>query len=412
MKRAFFIIAALLAAALLIGSVNTSVEARRRPRPTPSPTPTVTVSPTPTVTPTPTITPTVTPTLGVSLLNFGAKGDGVTDDSVAIQNALNSGGALLVPSGYTFVHSRVVSANVPISITGTGTLLATNESASAFFINSDNVTVDGPTFKMGTTTKRWDAYEQMKVRVGKRSGVTLRNIIVDGSAAAGVFVGGATNFVLDNVTVQNTRADAIHMTEGASYGQVISPTVRNAGDDGVAVVSYMGSGLDHDITITSPKFYGQTWGRAFSVVGGDRITYNNIYAENSAGATVYVASEPSYTTYGSSNVTFNGGTIVNANKNSSIVHGAVLIYNGQAAQTVNNVIVKNLTITNTNQNVFGDIRIVSDNTTTCLMSRLSISGIVASGGPPSLYQGNALGSWYNLTSSTKNGATVADHLGW
>ncbi|MDQ1308640.1 MAG: right-handed parallel beta-helix repeat-containing protein, partial [Actinomycetota bacterium] len=50
--------------------------------------------------------------------------------------------------------------------------------------------------------------------------------------------------------------------------------------------SYAGDGdpVSRDITILRPRVFGQSWGRAFAVVGGDRITWRNVYAERSSGA--------------------------------------------------------------------------------------------------------------------------------
>ena len=93
---------------------------------------------------------------------------------------------------------------------------------------------------------------------------------VDGSAAAGIYVGGASNFTLSDVLVRNTNADGIHMTTRAHDGVVRNARVVNPGDDGVAVVSYRNDGeLVRNITVESPRVEGQRWGRGFSVVGGD-----------------------------------------------------------------------------------------------------------------------------------------------
>ena len=69
---------------------------------------------------------------------------------------------------------------------------------------------------------------------------------------------------LTNVTVKNTRADAIHMTGGAAYGTLTNPRVVNPGDDGVAVVSYLNDGAQvHDITVESPGRGARSGAAAF-----------------------------------------------------------------------------------------------------------------------------------------------------
>jgi len=101
-----------------------TVEPSIEPTPTvepsvePTPTQTPTVSPTPTVepsvepSPTPTISPTPTPTLaGVSVEEFGANGSDQTDDTAAIQSAIDSlgknGGTVVFPSGVYMVSNPV-----------------------------------------------------------------------------------------------------------------------------------------------------------------------------------------------------------------------------------------------------------------------------------------------------------------
>ena len=395
---------------------------RRRPAPTPKPTPTTptptptptTASPTPaptTASPTPTpttATPTPTPTssapavVGITPEQFGAKGDGVSDDTAAVQSALNSvraGGTVTLPAGKTYRHTAVLRMSVAgTTLNGSGTLLATNEAASAVYLAADNITVDGPTLKMGVTTKRWVAFEQMKLRLGRFAGIVVRNVMIDGSAAAGVYVGGASNFLLAGVTVANTRADAIHMTGGASNGTVNNPRVVNPGDDGVAVVSYKNDGAQvHDITVNNPRLEGQVWGRAFSVVGGYNVTYNNVYASRSAGACIYIAAESEFNSYGVNNVLVNGGNLVGCNQQADVdavdrpspakgrvVHGAVMVYNSQPAEAITNVTMRNLTIKDTHLDGYDQVKL--NNTSTGSISRQDFNTVAITGGSKYLFK--------------------------
>ena len=47
----------------------------------------------------------------VNVIDFGAVGDGVTDDTLAIQAAINQGGTIYFPSGNTYVSSRIQITN-------------------------------------------------------------------------------------------------------------------------------------------------------------------------------------------------------------------------------------------------------------------------------------------------------------
>lgn len=440
----------------------TSYKRRPKPRPTTSPSPTVSPTPTPTpatpsptpttATPTPaatTASPTPTPTTAsptpttaspmpttsaptgpvIRPEQYGATGDGVTDDTSALKsaiNALTSGATLLLDAGKTYRHSAVLKVvQAGSTIAGSGTLLATSEATSALHLAANNITVDGPTLKMGATTQRWVAFEQMKLRLGRFDGITVRNVLIDGSAAAGIYVGGASNFRLADVTVRNTRADAIHMTGGASYGTVDNARVINPGDDGVAVVSYKNDGEQvHDITVNNPRLEGQVWGRAFSVVGGYNVTYNNVTATGSAGACIYIAAESEFNSYGVNNVAVNGGTLTGCNQQADVdtadrpsptkgrvVHGAVMVYNSQPAEHISNVTMRNLTIKDTHLDGYDQVKL--NNTSTGTISRQEFRTVAITGGSRYLFKATGVPtSAYRTIGWTKEGVAQADRIGW
>ncbi|WP_438349876.1 glycosyl hydrolase family 28-related protein [Paenibacillus sp. FA6] len=85
--------------------------------------------------------------------DFGAKGDGMTDDSVAIQQAVNSisvtGGVILIPEGVYKANFTINTSN--INITGSGTLNGTINLSGKVTSNTDrfsgtgNIRIDGIT---------------------------------------------------------------------------------------------------------------------------------------------------------------------------------------------------------------------------------------------------------------------------
>jgi polygalacturonase len=350
----------------------------------------------------------------VQVRSFGAVGNGVTDDTAALQAAIASltpGDVLQIPAGYTFAHSDVLDiATASVRVTGGGTLLATNEARSSVWLDADGVTLDNVTLRMGTTTKRWDAYEQMKLRLTAHAGITVTNVTVDGSAAAGIFVSGASDFTLTDVTVKNTRADAIHMTGGSHDGRVVRPTTQNSGDDGVAIVSYADKPVCHHITVQSPRFYGQTWGRAFSVVGGEDVTFTDVYAERSSSASIYLATEANYDTLATKRVLVDGGTIVSANQDATVGHGAILVYSGKPGMTDSDITVRNLTIRDTRATAPRQVGVVTSNGGS--VARVTFANMTLVAGPQNVFGGTAPDSAVNRTAWTWNGKAVADAIGW
>jgi hypothetical protein len=356
------------------------------------------------------------PVGAVSVTSFGAVGDGVSDDTAAIQRALDSlpeGGTLAFPAGSTFRHTAVLTVGRPgVRLTGGGTLLATSEQASAVLLRNNNIRVDNLTLRMASTSRRWVEYEKMKLRLGPYSGIRVTDVLIDGSAAAGVYIGGARNFSLSRVTVRNTRADAVHITEGASLGTVSDVVVRNSGDDGIAIVSYAGDGdpVSRDITILRPRVFGQSWGRAFAVVGGDRISWRNVYAERSSAAAIYLATEAHFNTHPTTNILVDGATITCANQTASVDHGAVVLFNGTAGVTNRNLTVRNLTVSDTRASASRQVSII--NAAGARHARVTITNVVVNRGPATTFWTNAPAASYRLSGWTDDGVAVAPRIGW
>ncbi len=307
------------------------------------------------------------PTSVRDVTSFGAVGDGSTDDTAAIQRAIDSmdaGSAVRFPAGMTFCHDDVlVVRTAGTQLLGPGTLRATREHRSALQIRAADVTVDGLVLSIEKTSQRWSTPAQHKLMLAAYDGIVVKNVRVEGSAAAGVFCLGTSNFVLQGLQVSDTRADGIHMTDGCHDGLVEAPVVTRSGDDAVAVVSYLDDAKRCEkITILSPRVRTTTGGRGLSVVGGHNVIYRDIDVADSFAAAVYVACEggPSVT-YPSEGVRVIGGTITGANTDSAIDHGAVLVYSGRSGGAVRDVIVSGLTISDTRATASRQVGAVADN---------------------------------------------------
>lgn len=296
--------------------------------------------------------------------DYGAVGDGSTDDTTALQSTFDAatGKTVYLDPDKTYTHSQVLTISVSsVHVTGGGTLIATAEQVSAVHVSGSHITFSDIVLKMASTTQRWDANEMMKLHV---SGDHFygRDITVNGSAAAGIMFNGATSFTLIRSEVFGTRADGVHVTGGSRNGSIINCYSHDTGDDSFAVVSYEADGVLCENIVNSGSYAKNSNARGFSVVGGKNIRYYNGRIDTTSAAALYVACEPSYTTYGVSDVVIDGFEVTGANYDAlNQDHGAVLIYNGRTASyIVSRVTVRNLTITDTDTDASRQVSILCD----------------------------------------------------
>ena len=355
--------------------------------------------------------------ISVSVESYGAIGDGVTDNTIALNAAFSKaapGSTLEIPSGRTYAHNDLVHVVVPgLHIHGGGRLLATNEGRSGVWIDADRVVLEDVVLEMKSTSRRWEEYETMKLRLMNARGIVVRNVTIEGAAAAGIYVGNTHDFLIDRVIVRNTRADAIHHTEGSTYGTILRPDISNPGDDGVAFVSYRQDGvMVSNMVLQSPVFRFSTHGRAFSVVGGRDIVMNDLYAEDSDAAALYIAAEPSFDTLGVSNVKVNGGVFVRSNQDEQIDHGSILVYNGQPNQVIENITINNIRVINTKRTHSWEVGILTAGSKDGSVRRIKIRDLTITGGPPAVVYSQAPSSAYTTQLWVKDGAPLPDHIGY
>jgi hypothetical protein len=341
---------------------------------------------------------------------FGAVGDGSTDDTAALRRALAAlqpGQELFLPAGRTYRHTDTLRLTVPgTTIAGTGTLLATDPQRSALIVQADDVTVRDVTLRLGTATSRLGTFDHMKLTVIRTDGFVAERVKVRGSAAAGVYLWGATDFVLRDLDVRDTKADGVHVTGPSSDGSIQRPVVRSSGDDGVAVVSYLADGQPvRRVSIDSPTVLTTTWGRGVSVVGGEDVTITNLRVERSNAAAVYVAREGApWNTFAPVRVTVRGGTLAWSNTSTTVDHGAVLVYDGRSdAGALREVTVSDLTITGTRSTASRQVGFLRG---TSQATGVRLTDLSVLGGPRHLLTVDAPAGTWTASGWTRDGVPV------
>jgi hypothetical protein len=277
----------------------------------------------------------------ISITDFGAKGDGVTDSRAAIQKAFDHAKAhgvdVFIPAG-TFLHSGTLTAT-GIRVFGAGDSSILKSSVygqEALYLKGAGVELSD-LHLIGVGGKRLSADPSQKVVVEGAQDFRIERVHIENTSTGGIKVNSSANGTIADNFIENTHADSIHMTRASHHILVERNTIRYSGDDGIAVVSYGGAtgNPNHSITIRDNDVRYNTWGRGISVLGGNDvlIEHNNVAGGTNDRAGIYIAAESQYNTQSVHNVRVTGNTITDAGGKTT-GHGAITLYNSQPSPFV------------------------------------------------------------------------------
>lgn len=252
----------------------------------------------------------------ISVKDFGAKGDGTTDDAFAIQFALNeaAGKTLVFPPGSYLVNSSLVSPS-NIEIRGYRAKLLAGEPSLILptldVYGQSNVVIAGLEID-GRKGSFADTQYKHCIRIVNSSQVTLRDLYLHDAKGDGLYVGGADGTQhCSDVFASNVRCDANYrqglsisdLDNGAFVGCKFSNTAGTAPQAGVDVEPNAAGNVINNITFVGCDMTGNA-GAGIQVVlsasptatqEGVRIVSSRIKSNGASGVLLQRARRTSIT---------------------------------------------------------------------------------------------------------------------
>ena len=202
------------------------------------------------------------PAGALSITDFGATPDDTSDDSAAIQSAIDAartqGKALYIPRGTFETKSYVPNEKTPklnvsgVTIRGAGMWHSVIHGFGAQFVVSgdNNRFYDFAVFGDITyrdDTKGWQGFDGPAGTGSRMENVWIEHETVGWWVGKGAFVGQVTKpltdgLVVHGVRIRDTYADGVNFANATSNSTVEQSTFRNTGDDSIATWSFSADG--------------------------------------------------------------------------------------------------------------------------------------------------------------------------
>jgi hypothetical protein len=257
----------------------------------------------------------VQPPNSINVRDYGAVGNGSTDDTAALQAAFNaaatSGKTVWLPPG-TYNHGGLLDAN-GINVVGAGSksiLKATNPDQEALEVTGNG----GSVSNLATETSARDRSSQPQaaaIWVSGAQNATIKDVTTVGAASNGVRVDDSNGTMVEGSFVDDTNADGITVDNGSSNTTIQKNQVSNAGDDGISGLS-LGSDAKpvEGLNIIDNNIGNNAYGRGIFVSANNVKIEGNV-ANGGTGSGITVGQDGSSNTRAAEDVTISGNTIIN-----------------------------------------------------------------------------------------------------
>lgn len=264
--------------------------------------------------------------------DYGVKCDGVTDDTAALQAALNkvaSYDALSLPAGTCVTSWQVRLYNKQnVIVFGAGSdqtiIKAVDPAHSAFVVSaSSQIALHGFAVISPNSTSRLAAAPARGFYIESSHNVSLTGLRAEKIAAAGFVMWQSADSEIKDSTVVNSLADAFHITGASQNILVQNNTASGSGDDCFASIGY-GTSLNSGIS-----FVGNTCsdnaaaGVSFEGTNGGK-AYNNLLTRT-GGPGIRIASKSSWNTGAVSNIDLASNVLTSVRTHTDVDASAIFV---------------------------------------------------------------------------------------
>jgi len=257
------------------------------------------------------------PPNSINVKDYGAKGDGASDDTAALRKAFDaakaSGQAVFIPAG-TYVHSGVLSADgIKVSGAGQGTdLKATNPNESAVKLTGTGASISNLQTEVSASA-RSSMPDAAGILVQNASGASVSNVTVKGAGSNGIRLDNAQGSTVAANLVEGTNADGIALMNGSSNNKVSKNEVYQAADDAFSDDSYTSDAKQDTGNVFSNNLaLDNAYGRGFALMGSSGDTLQNNVSDGTPGNGIIAGTDANSGTKAGSGDTITNNTVIGA----------------------------------------------------------------------------------------------------
>jgi hypothetical protein len=309
------------------------------------------------------------PANSVSVTDFGAIANDGKDDlaafEAAVQSAVSTGKTLYIPEG-TFHLGNMWKIGTPTNMINNLTVVGAGIWHTNIQFTNPNAASGGISFRVHGKLDFSNIYMNSMLRsrynenavykgfmdnFGKNSKVS--NVWVE-HFECGFWVGDyartpaiiADGLVIENSRIRNNLADGVNFAQGTSNSTVRNSSVRNNGDDGLAVwtsnVNGAPAGVNNTFSFNTIENNWRAAGIAFFGGSGHKAT-NNLIVDTVGGSAIRMNTVfPGYHFQNNTGILFSDTTIINSGTSKDLYNGE----RGAIDLEASNDSIKNVTFTN------------------------------------------------------------------